>query len=65
MPPSDSRCPARPMPMLLYAIAAAASVTPRPVLDPLSLLGDKAAQKTVLRAYTPLPGMDMATLAMS
>ena len=53
------------MPMLLYAIAAAASVTPRPVLDPLSLLGDKAAQKTVLRSYTPLPGMEMATLAMS
>ena len=53
------------MPMLVLAIAAAASVAPRPVLDPLSLLGDKAAQKTVLRSYTPLPGMEMATLAMS
>ena len=66
--PSDSKVPSgrlRPMPMLVLAIAAAASVAPRPVLDPLSLLGDKAAQKTVLRSYTPLPGMEMATLAMS
>ena len=65
---SDSKVPSgrlRPMPMLVLAIAAAASVAPRPVLDPLSLLGDKAAQKTVLRSYTPLPGMEMATLAMS
>ena len=45
-----------------------ASVAPRTgaPLDPLSLLGDsKAAQKTKLNAYAPLPGCEMATLAMS
>ena len=53
--------------MLLLLAATAGALAPnRAALDPLSLLGDnKAAQKTVLRSYAPLPGMEMATLAMS
>ena len=51
--------------MLFVGLAALASVAPK-ALDPLSLLGDnKAAQKSVLRSYTPLPGCSQATLAMS
>ena len=64
--------------LAIVALGALASVSPLDAgrqwvskaapgaLDPLSLLGDnKAAQKTKLNAYVPLPGCEMATLAMS
>ena len=48
----------------LLPLTALALSANRLVLDPLSLLNDKG-QKTLLRSYTPLPGCEMATLAMS
>ena len=32
-------------------------------LDPLALLQDKASQAVTMRPYTPLPQMEVATLA--
>ena len=49
----------------LLPLTALALSANRLVLDPLSLLNDKEGQKTLLRSYTPLPGCEMATLAMS
>ena len=51
--------------MLLVPLSLLALSTKPVVLDPLSLLNDKTAQKTTLRSYTPLPGCEMATVAMS
>ena len=39
-------------------------VTPKPTLDPLALLQDKAAQVTRLRPYAPPAGLQTATLAL-
>lgn len=51
--------------LLLPLTALALSAKPPVVLDPLSLLGDKAAQTTTLNSYAPIAGCEMATLAMS
>ena len=55
--------------MLAVALvtASAAINNVRPLLDPLSLIGDaKATQRCGLRTYQPLaPNLEMATLAMS
>ena len=49
--------------MLFLATLALGSVSTTR-LDPLSLIQDKAAQKTTPRAAVPLaPGLEMATLA--
>ena len=56
--------------MLAVALVTASSAAinnVRPLLDPLSLIGDaKATQRCGLRTYQPLaPNLEMATLAMS
>ena len=54
--------------MLAVALLTAAAINNvRPLLDPLSLIGDaKATQRCGLRTYQPLaPNLEMATLAMS